>query len=99
MIKLWKILGYFILAAVLAVFIALYSGSVKHNKTLKLQVKDQGVIIDSLLKRKTYTFDVKLNVTDRSRSIIYGRYNKGSISMPQERTYTLTVDSANFTVK
>jgi len=94
-----KLIGYLILAAAVAVLAALYQGSVKHNKSLKLQVQEQSVIIDSLLKRKTYNFEVKLNVTDKSKSTIYGRYNKGTISMPHERIYTLVLDSTQFTVK
>jgi hypothetical protein len=44
-------------------------------------------------------FDVQLNVTDKSRSTIYGRYNKGTISMPQEKTYKLEMDSMKVSVK
>lgn len=90
---------FVVLAAALAVVSAMYSGSVKHNKSLKKQVAEQSVIIDSLLKRKTYSFEVKLNVTDRSRNIVYGRYNRGTIWMPQEKIYELKIDSTSVFIK
>ena len=37
--------------------------------------------------------DVKLYVTDRSKNNIYGRYNKGTITIPTVKTYKLEVDS------
>jgi len=95
----FRLLTYAILAASIATLSALYTGIVKHNKSLKIQVKEQSVIIDSLLKRKTYNFEVKLNVTDKSRNNIYGRYNKGIIEMPNLKTYMLQIDSTNINFK
>jgi hypothetical protein len=71
----------------------------KHVSTLKMQVKEQSAIIDSLLNRRMTVFDVRLNVTDKSKSTIYGRYNKGTINMPQEKTYKLEIDSTNIAIK
>jgi hypothetical protein len=71
---------------------ALYRGS-------QSRVKEQSVIIDSLLNRRMTVFDVQLNVTDKSTNKINGTYNKGTISMPQERVYKLEIDSVNVTVK
>jgi hypothetical protein len=34
-----------------------------------------------------------------SRNVIYGRYNRGTITMPQERRYILEVDSSTLVVK
>lgn len=65
----------------------------RHMKDLRVQVQEQSCIIDSLLKRRMTVVDVKLNVTDKSRFAIYGRYNRGTISVPNERTYTLEIDS------
>lgn len=62
---------------------------------LKRQTEDQTVIIDSLLRRRMTVFDVTLSVTDKSRFAIYGRYNKGTITVPNERTYELKIDSTN----
>ena len=77
----------------LAVTVASLEGS--HRRSLAKQVKEQSAVIDSLLKRDRPLFDVQLYVTDKSVNKIYGRYNKGTISMPQERRYILEVDSVN----
>ena len=104
--KLIPIIAFVLLAAALAVVSALYHGSEKRNKSqqkhivsLETQISEQTVIIDSLLKRKTYSFDVRLSVTDRSRNIVYGKYNKGSISVPQDKTYQLKIDSTSVYIK
>lgn len=65
----------------------------RHLKDMRQTVTEQRMIIDSLLKRRMTVVDVKLNVTDKSRFAIYGRYNRGTISVPNERTYTLEIDS------
>ena len=97
--KLWKIIIYVAVAAIIFVMIAVIAGQRRHVVTLKNQVAEQSLIIDSLLKRKTYSFDVKLNVTDRSNNKIYGRYNKGTIEMPSVKTYLLEIDSTNIIIK
>lgn len=97
--KIWvKIIIYVVLILGILTTSILYINSNRHIKTLKNQVKEQSVIIDSLLKRRMVVFDVELNVTDKSKSIIHGRYNKGTISMPQEKTYKLIIDSTNIKV-
>jgi hypothetical protein len=83
----------------IAVMSVLYAESHRHVKTLKAQVTEQSAIIDSLLKRRMTLLDVELYVTDKSRNIVYGRNNKGTITMPQERKYILEVDSANVRIK
>jgi len=70
-----------------------------HRKSLQKQVAEQSAVIDSLLSRERPLLDVQLHVTDRSRNVIYGRYNKGTISMPQERRYILEVDSSTLTLR
>lgn len=98
--KSWiKIAIYAVLAAAVAIFCALYAESNKHVTSLKFQVEKQATTIDSLLKRRMTLFDVTLQVTDKSKNIMHGRYNKGTMNMPQERTYTLQIDSSNFTLK
>jgi hypothetical protein len=98
--KLWiKIMIYAALAAAVITLGAMLGLSRQHVKTLKAQVREQSAIIDSLLMRRMTVFDVQLNVTDKSRNVIHGRYNKGTINMPQERTYTLEIDSMNVSVK
>ncbi len=71
----------------------------RHVKSLKCQVKEQSLVIDSLLNRRMTVMDVELYVTDKSKNIIYGRYNQGTITMPQEKTYHLEVDSVSIAVK
>jgi hypothetical protein len=98
--KLWiKIAIYAFLGIGITVMTVLYSSSRNHVKTLKNQVNGQSAVIDSLLRRRMTVFDIRLNVTDKSRSTIYGRYNKGTITMPQEKTYKLEIDSMNVHLK
>lgn len=98
--KTWiKILIAAVLASAVCVMSVLYAESHKHVKTLKAQVTEQSTIIDSLLARRMTVFDVQLHVTDKSHNTIYGRYNKGTIYMPQERKYILEVDSVNVRMK
>jgi len=98
--KTWlKITIIAVLACAVAVMSTLYAESHKHVATLKKQVEEQSTVIDSLLKRRMNVMDVELFVTDRSRNVIYGRYNKGTITMPQERKYILEVDSVNIDIK
>ena len=92
--KTWiKIAIVALLACAVAVMSTLYAESHKHVKTLKHQVAEQSTVIDSLLKRRMEYINAELYVTDKSRNVIYGRYNKGTITMPQERKYILEVDS------
>ena len=97
--NLIRIIGYILLATALAVVSALYRGSIKTNKVKDARINEQSMLIDSLLKRKTYLFDVKLNVTDKSKNTIYGRYNKGHIFMPQEKIYKLEIDSTSIIIR
>ena len=90
---MWKWIVWVVLAAATAVASTAAALEGNHRRSLEKQVKEQSAVIDSLLGRDQPLMDVKLYVTDRSRNIIYGRYNKGSIFMPQERRYILEVDS------
>ena len=91
--KKWTWILRAVLAVItsLAITIATLEGA--HRRSLAKQVKEQSVVIDSLLKRKPALMDVKLYVTDKSRNNIYGRYNKGTITIPTVKTYKLEVDS------
>lgn len=84
-----------VMAVVTALAVTVASLEGGHRRSLARQVKEQSAVIDSLLKRDLPLFDVQLYVTDKSVNKIYGRYNKGTISMPQERRYILEVDSVN----
>lgn len=76
------------------------------NRNLQKQINEQteiitrqGAVIDSLLQRREKFIDVQLYVTDKSNNKIYGRYNKGTIAMPQEKVYRLEIDSTDFKIK
>lgn len=68
-------------------------------RQLEDRCEEQSVVIDSLLARRMTFMDVSLHVEDRSKFAIYGKYNKGQITVPSARTYTLSVDSVNVRVK
>ena len=87
----WILMAVLAVVASLAITVASLEGA--HRRSLAKQVKEQQVVIDSLLKRKPALMDVKLYVTDKSRNNIYGRYNKGTITIPTVKTYKLEVDS------
>lgn len=93
----WILMAIMAVIASLAITAASLEGN--HRRSLQKQVKEQSVIIDSLLQRRMTVFDVQLHVTDKSVNKIYGRYNKGTISMPQERKYILEVDSVSMSVR
>lgn len=97
--KKWIWIVWAVLAAATAVAITVAALEGNHRRSLARQVKEQSVVIDSLLSRDRPLMDVNLYVTDRSRNTIYGRYNRGYINMPQERRYILEVDSVNTTLK
>ena len=94
-----KIILYAVVALFLAASVTFSVCTASHNRSLKRQVNEQSRCIDSLLNRRMELIDVQLYVTDKSKNIIYGRYNKGSIFMPQERRYILEIDSNNVSVK
>ena len=87
----WILMAVMAVITSLAITIASLEGS--HRRSLAKQVKEQSVVIDSLLKRKPAMMDVKLYVTDRSKNNIYGRYNKGTITIPTQKIYKLEIDS------
>ena len=88
-----KVAAYFLVVLIIGVLFTFSVQSQKHVKTLKNHVVQQSVVIDSLLNRRMTVFDVQLNVTDKSKNNIYGRYNKGTIEMPSVKSYKLEIDS------
>lgn len=96
----WLKLGLLVAMAVsIGTLSVLLSQERRHCASLESRVTEQSTVIDSLLARRMQLMDVQLWVTDKSRNIVYGRYNKGQISMPQERKYILVVDSVNTRLK
>ena len=93
----------YIIIAIMATAITLQqvhiSSLKKHRKEQSEVIKMQNDVINDLVNRKTYAFDVKLSVTDKSRNNIYGRYNKGTIEMPSVKKYVLEIDSTSINIK
>lgn len=83
------------LVAMCAVLAVALAGSRKQAGTLASQVAEQHQVIDSLLARRMTVMDVSMHVTDRSTSKVYGRYNKGTITLETAKRYILEVDSFN----
>lgn len=92
---IWKWIVALVLLSGIALLSVLYAKEVQYTQRLEATNERQGVIIDSLLNRKMQCLDVELWVTDKSHNVIHGRYNKGTITMPQERRYVLVIDSAS----
>lgn len=100
MIKTWiKVIIYAVIAVALATTTTVAALQGRHLKDVRLQVAEQSRVIDSLLTIRRTFMDVELNVTDKSVAKIYGRYNHGTISMPQERVYKLVIDSTNVKIR
>lgn len=94
--KIWiKTIIYALIAVTITALSTTAALQGRHLRDCRSQVQEQRVIIDSLLKVKKTYFNVDLHVTDRSVSKVYGSHNKGSITMPSERTYKLVIDSMN----
>lgn len=96
------IIGFFVVAVFTITNVLL----IRMNKNSRQRIQEQskiitrqGAVIDSLLQRREKFIDVQLYVTDKSNNKIYGRYNKGTIAMPQEKVYRLEIDSTNFKIK
>lgn len=98
---IYYIIGILAAGAIVAITIlsVALSATQKRCTTLNDRVKEQSKVIDSLLTKRDRFVDVELYVTDKSKSTIYGKYNKGNITMPQEKTYHLEIDSTNVTIK
>lgn len=88
-----KIIAICVLSILFAVLLTISIQQRKHIKVVEKVVKDQQVVIDSLLTVKRNSVTIQLNVTDKSVNKVYGRYNKGTIEMPSTKSYTLDVDS------
>ena len=93
----WIVIG--VLVSVITTLAAVCGVQHREATTLRKQVAEQSAVIDSLLARRMTVFDVELHVTDRSRLNVYGRYNKGTINVPAEKTYRLEMDSVKIQPK
>lgn len=93
-------------AAAIVVLSFCLSFSLQTNEELKVRCNEQSTVIerqattiDSLLNRRDKFIDLQLHVTDKSKATIYGRYNKGTIIIPQEKIYRLELDSTTLNIK
>lgn len=100
MIKTWiKTVIYAVTVAAIGVLTTLSTIQRRHLRDVRRTVNEQSRVIDSLLTMRRTFIEVDLNVTDKSTNKIYGSHNKGSITMPQVRTYRLVIDSTNVKVR
>lgn len=98
--KTWtKIIIYCVIGVVIITLSTISIMQRKHINTLKQTVTEQQTVIDSLLNRHSISFEVELNVTDKSKMTVNGKGNSGYIYVPSERTYILEVDSTNISLK
>lgn len=104
--KIAGIIAIAVEAAAIAALSFALSFSMQRGNDIRERCKEQSEVIvkqqatiDSLLRKRDTFIDVELNVTDKSRATIYGRYNKGTITIPQQRTYILEIDSTNVKIK
>lgn len=96
----------FIFCLFLAFFLVLIVFLFTINEKNKQQIKhlqnankEQKIIIDSLLARKSIVLDVKLQVQDKTRTTINGKGNSGTINVPSEKVYVLQIDSTSISVR
>ncbi|MBO4654933.1 MAG: hypothetical protein J5644_05255 [Bacteroidales bacterium] len=101
--KKWIIIAAAVYFAATTATISVLSFQLKSRtevcNNLKERTAEQSRVIDSLLNRRMTVFDVQLHVTDKSHFAIYGRYNKGTINVPNERSYLLEIDSTSINMK
>ena len=98
-IYMWKYWIIGILAAGLITASVGWGLTAKNARNLKQQTVQQTEIIDSLLKRRMNVFDVKMNVTDNTKTTVYGKKQSGNITIPAVKEYRLILDSCSFHVK
>ena len=98
--KTWiKTILYAVLSATIISLSILSSVQGRHLKDMRKQVAEQSVVIDSLLTIKRTVFEIDMKVTDKSVFKVNGSHNKGSISVPSDRTYHLVIDSCNVKIQ
>ena len=86
---------YVVLVGIIGILTVGFVLTQKQTKVQLDRIEQQDKIIDSLLARRMHVVDIHMQVTDKSKNNIYGRYNKGTITIPTQKTYTLDIDSLN----
>jgi hypothetical protein len=97
--KWYKAIIYGVLAAAVSTLGAVAGTQARHLRDTRERCAEQSRVIDSLLTIRHNTVEVDLNVTDKSTSKVYGSHNKGTITMPSERTYRLVIDSCSVKIR
>jgi len=92
---LFRIFGYFILSVVIAgmgTVIGIQQKRIKEQKETNKYLMNEN---DELRKLKTYHFETKLSVTDKSKLTVNGKGNSGTINVPTDINYIISIDSAS----
>lgn len=101
--KKWIIIAAAIYFAATACTISVLGFQLKSRSevcaSLKERTAEQSRVIDSLLNKRDKFIDIQMHVTDKSKFAVYGKYNKGTIYVPSERTYELKIDSTSISMK
>lgn len=98
--KLWiKLIIYGVLTLTIVTLTTISISQRKHLSTLKQTVNNQQMVIDSLLNRHSITFEVELNVTDKTKLTVNAKGNNGTVNVPTEKIYVLEIDSTNISLK
>jgi hypothetical protein len=66
----------------------------KHRDEQAFVIASQTETITNLLERKTYNFEVKINVTDKSKVKVNNKWNKGTVNTSGDKSYS--IDSVSF---
>lgn len=90
-----KAIIYVVLAAIIGILTVAFILTQQQVKQQAERIERQDIVIDSLLARRMHVVDIHMQVTDKSKNNIYGRYNKGTIMIPTQKTYMLDIDSLN----
>jgi len=92
-----KAIPYIIIAILVAAFCFQQfhiSSLKKHRKEQSEVISAQNAQISELLKLKTYNFEVKINVTDKSKMKVNNKGNKGTVTTSGDKSYS--IDSISF---
>jgi len=94
---LLKAIPYIIIAILMAAacFQQLHISSLKKHRNEQSEVIEaQNAQISELMKLKTYNFEVKINVTDKSKLKVNNKGNKGTVNTSGDKSYS--IDSISF---
>lgn len=83
--------------AVLSIVCSIRSAEVRVLKSYSDKqisiIERQSVAIDSLVRRKAINANVSMSVTDKSKNVVRGRKNSGTIELSSDKSYKMVLDS------